>query len=429
MSIQKDLQDLVQASVITQETADNISAYYNNRNGLSSNRLVVIFGILGALLIGLGIILIIAHNWDDLSRNSKTAIALGQLFVAQLICGFVLLKKDSSIAWRESSATLLFLSVGATISLISQIYHLPGDIGSFMLTWMMLCGPLIYIMRSSVSAILFIIGITYYAAYLGYFNHPSQPPYWYGLLLMAVLPHVYRSSRQSPSSNFVLLFNWMIPISVTIALGTFAENTEKLMFVAYMSLLGLFYQIGNTPYYKALKTGRNGFKIIGFLGSIGILLALSFDWFWKILIKNPVELEGLFTTPEFLLATIISLACGVLLFRSHSKEGFSEMNPVEVAFILFIWTFITGHYSSIWAIILVNLMVFSIGLLTIRTGVRRDHLGILNWGLLIITALITCRFFDSDLSFVTRGILFVAVGIGFFAANYWMLKKRKAHVQ
>jgi hypothetical protein len=69
--------------------------------------------------------------------------------------------------------------------------------------------------------------------------------------------------------------------------------------------------------------------------------------------------------------------------------------------------------------------LLALGVLYIRKGIRQDHLGILNYGLLIITALIICRFFDTKWSFILRGILFVMVGIGFFIANYQMLQKRK----
>jgi len=83
--------------------------------------------------------------------------------------------------------------------------------------------------------------------------------------------------------------------------------------------------------------------------------------------------------------------------------------------------------SSSFVVVLINLFVFVIGMLTIKDGAKQDHLGILNSGLLIITALVICRFFDSDLSFVIRGILFISVGAGFFATNYWLLKKRKTN--
>jgi hypothetical protein len=65
------------------------------------------------------------------------------------------------------------------------------------------------------------------------------------------------------------------------------------------------------------------------------------------------------------------------------------------------------------------------GILTIREGAKLNHFGILNYGLLIITALVICRFFDTNISFVFRGLLFVGVGTGFFLANYSMMKKKK----
>ena len=91
---------------------------------------------------------------------------------------------------------------------------------------------------------------------------------------------------------------------------------------------------------------------------------------------------------------------------------------------VFIPIFFIGTASTI-AVVLVNVLVFLLGVFTIREGARKNHLGLLNYGLLIITALIICRFFDTDLSFVARGLLFVGVGAGFFFANYWMIQKRK----
>jgi hypothetical protein len=91
---------------------------------------------------------------------------------------------------------------------------------------------------------------------------------------------------------------------------------------------------------------------------------------------------------------------------------------------MFVLTFFIGIYSAV-SIILINVIVLAIGILIILAGAKKDHLGILNFGLLVITALIICRFFDTNLSFILRGLLFICVGAGFFAANYWMLQKRK----
>lgn len=62
MNMIKDIPELVKAEVISEETADKIRDFYRNKRGQSTNRLFIVFGILGGILVGLGIILIIAHN-------------------------------------------------------------------------------------------------------------------------------------------------------------------------------------------------------------------------------------------------------------------------------------------------------------------------------------------------------------------------------
>ena len=158
MSIIKDTPELVEAGVISQQTADNIQHYYNSKGGQSQNKLLVVFGILGAVLVGLGIILIIAHNWDELSKITKLCVAFLPLVIGQLLCVFTLIKKQDSTACREGAAAFLFFAVGASISLVSQIYNISGDLSLFLLTWMLLCLPLIYVMRSSVASLLYLIG-------------------------------------------------------------------------------------------------------------------------------------------------------------------------------------------------------------------------------------------------------------------------------
>src|SRR5690554_4271494 len=95
MSIEKDIPELIEAGIITPETAQKIADYYQHKKSSSTNRLFIAFGILGAILVSLGIVLIIAHNWDELSRTTKTIFAFLPLVLTQFLCAFVLLKKRS----------------------------------------------------------------------------------------------------------------------------------------------------------------------------------------------------------------------------------------------------------------------------------------------------------------------------------------------
>ncbi|HUR30286.1 MAG TPA: DUF2157 domain-containing protein [Saprospiraceae bacterium] len=429
MRLRKEIAELLDAGIIDAETATRINTYYDARSGPPANRLLLVFGILGALLISLGIILILAHNWDELSRTLKTVIAFVPLVLGQVLCAYTLLKRRDSPVWREASSSFLFIAIGASISLVSQIYHITGSIPEFLLSWMIVAFPIIYIMRSSMASLLFIIAMTWYACDVGYWgaSWPLSPtdPYVYWLFLLLIIPHYYLLYRDKAGSNFFTFHNWMIPLSLTIVLGTFAAQFEELMLVAYVSMFGLFYLIGNIPIFRNQKIRNNGFLIIGSLGTVVMLLILSFDFFWPELREEKLVNTQLWTSPEFIISAVLTLAALGLLIYQKTKERPFDLRPVEFVFPLFILVFIIGTKSEM-AILFTNLLVFAIGVLTIREGAEQDNLGILNYGLLIITALVVCRFFDTDLGFVLKGILFVAVGLGFFFANYWMMKKRKS---
>jgi uncharacterized membrane protein len=421
MNILKDINELVQAGVISNEAAGKIRDYYRDKGELSNNRLFVVFGILGAILVGLGFILIIAHNWDELSKIAKTSFSYFPLFLGQILCGFTLIKKQDSVVWKESATAFLFFAVGAVISLVSQIYNIPGNLRSFLLVWMLLCLPLIYIMRSSVASLLYLIGISFYACEAGYWSISSSESYFYWLLLLGALPHYYLLYKKKTGSNFMIFHNWIIPLSIVISLGTLADKTGELMYISYFSLFGLFSLMGKSQYFDMQNTMNNAYKIVGSLGTIGLLLALSFDWFWMDLRTGDLQYTYAIGSPEFFTAVILTLLAGALFFFQQVK-----INPTDFVFAFFIPIFFLGQVSII-AVVLINVLVFVIGIFKVIEGVKKDHLGIVNYGLLIITALILCRFFDADLSFIFRGILFVLVGVGFFLTNYRMLKKRKTN--
>ncbi|MFZ1289258.1 MAG: DUF2157 domain-containing protein [Melioribacteraceae bacterium] len=424
MNISKDISELVTANVISQETASKIQNYYKEKGIKSSNKILVIFGILGALLIGLGVILIVAHNWDEFSKTIKLFFAFLPLVIAQIISGYSLIKKSENSAWKESSATFLFFTIGANISLIGQIYNLHENLGFFLLTWMLIFFPIIYVMKSSTASLLYIIGITFYACETGYWAFPISESINYWILLILIFPFYYLLYKKNPQSNFFNIHNWVIPLSITISLGIVADNFEEFLYIAYFNLFILFHIIGSSEFFKNQKAKINGYTFFGSLGIVVILLILSFDWFWESLRNKYFNFREILISPEFLVSMLISLLAIGLLIKNSKVKSANEINPVYYSLILFIVIFFIGIHLSI-SVIFINLLVLAIGIITIKQGIKQNHLGILNYGLLIITALITCRFFDSDLTFITRGIIFIIVGIGFFSANYWILKKRK----
>ncbi len=60
------------------------------------------------------------------------------------------------------------------------------------------------------------------------------------------------------------------------------------------------------------------------------------------------------------------------------------------------------------------------------TGIQQVKQVRMNVGLVVATALIVARFFDTDLGFLLRGLIFIALGIAFLVANVVMLRRKGA---
>ena len=78
------------------------------------------------------------------------------------------------------------------------------------------------------------------------------------------------------------------------------------------------------------------------------------------------------------------------------------------------------------AALLLDVYALGLGVELIARGMRANSATRTNFGLLVISALAIARFFDNDLSFVTRAIGFIVIGAGFLLTNVMLFKKRNS---
>lgn len=259
-SLLKDLQELVTENIITPDTAQKIENFYKNKKDAPSEKFNIVLGILGALLVGFGIVLLVAHNWDEMPVFLQTIFAFLPLATGQCLCLYTLLRKKGNIAWREASSVILFFAVASCIALISQVYHISDTLSGFILTWLLLTAPLVYIMKSSLISLLVIAVATWYAVLVGYqavfSTSVTHIPYFYLFFLVFLLPHYYQHFKTNRSGNFFHLHNWFLVISAITALGTFVE--KAMIFFNGYSLDTVLYLV-SVIYWEGLfiskKTG------------------------------------------------------------------------------------------------------------------------------------------------------------------------------
>lgn len=414
------LPELIQNQIISKDTALRIERYFESKEANTSNKLFVIFGVLGSLLIGSGIILLFAHNWDYLPKMIKTVLAFIPLVIGQLLVGFSIFKKKSQI-WKEASGVFLFFGVGAAIALIGQIYNVPGSLEGYLLTWIALCLPLVYLLKSKVLAILHLVFATYYACLVGYFES-AQIPWMYLVMLVGLLPFYYNVIKSEAACNGFSLLNWLFSLSLTITFGAFLEVSSSILYLIYILFFGLLYNIGQLPYFKILKLRQNGYLAMGSLGVVVTLLLASFYRYWS----GDFNYEY-YSVSSFYVPILLIILTVVILVYSYIKDSLKPFDLFRYVFVLYLIVFIVNSYYATVGLVLINFLILGLGIATVKVGVDKYHFGILNYGLLIITALISFRFFDTNMSFVIRGSLFITIGVGFFSANYFMLKKHRSN--
>ncbi len=425
MSLLKDLPELVSANIISGDTARQITNYYEKKHQASPNRQLLIFGILGALLVGTGVLFIVANQWDQFSQFAKTTCAFLLLIIPQLFCAYVMVKKAEKIVWKEIAAILLFFAVGANISLVSQIYHITGDASSFMMTWMVLTVPLIYLLDASALSLAYIFMCMIFAMTAKNSGTFPNEEHLFWILFALPLPHYYQILRKSPASILFILHNWMIPYVLTQTFFILSHQAHMLMHPAYIFLFAVFYFIGERPFFNSRPLLQNGYLVFGLAGTIISLLVMTFKSNWKDLTDPVYHFSNIIVTPEFAGCVILFVLATFLLFKRNKGKKWGEWVMMDITYLLFLILFLLGFQATTLTVILINLMVLVFGLILLREGAKQTHLGVVNLGMLIIALLAICRSLDSDLTFVVKGILFVLVGIGFFAANWLMIKKRK----
>lgn len=113
--------------------------------------------ILGAFCIGLGIISVIAANWADILDVVKLTVN----FLLLSLSGYLVytFKIKNKSAYFEAAVILFVIQCLASIGLISQIYHLKGDLFQALGLWLFITAPIAMYSRTVFLPVAWVIGL------------------------------------------------------------------------------------------------------------------------------------------------------------------------------------------------------------------------------------------------------------------------------
>ena len=425
------LPGLVSDGTLTAAAAQNLRRRYGDAEGSRGTQAATLFGVLGAVLVGGGIILLLAHNWDDFSRTTRAALSFAPLLLGQALAAWALWRHEESAAWREGAGAFLSLSIGAAIALVAQTYNIGGDLGDFLLTWMLLALPVAYLLRATLPAILYLIGITAWAC-AQWAASVEALGFW--PLLALALPWWRREAKENPYRPRPILFAWffalVLPIGVVASLRELLDYHGAWM-PLFSAIAGAFYLTGRRFWGEAASTAQRPLQTLGALGLVFLGLAFSFEELWRAQIESWRDGARLFSDisasplawaiAAAWLAAWLGLWADSLRFKDAPRIFLGAM-PLFVAGGVALTRF--GHPGA--AMLLLNAFLLALGVGMLMAGVRAQSLARVNGGMLVLASVILCRFFDSDLGFAARGVAFVVLGAGFLAVNLVLMRKKGA---
>ena len=427
-----ELPELVTNGVLNQETADALRRHYSSQPSEPPRRLgFILSAILGSLLIGAGIVLLVAHNWDFLSRPIRCGIAFTPLVLSQALAVFVLLRRNGSTAWRETAAILNVAAIGTAIALVGQTYQIQGDFARFVLGWMLLALPIVYLFQTSVGLSAWFVGATVWVVsskHGDFFGaHPND--LWAWPLLFAGLPAFVKLVRQNQNGYGTLLATTALAIACAFSLGQTddigAQSFWRCSFAAYWSLV---YLVGAVSFDHWRPRRFHPFVAIGWIGILSMAVFLSFQDQWRNRQwQNAVDFVPRHY-PDLVAAGIqFGWIAAALLLAGYAlwKKRESNLAPAALTpMVLIAWLIAKQTGDGLVPFLGLNFFLLALGVYTLLRGIRSGRVFEANLGMVVIAILATARFFDTDLEFVVRGIAFILIGVGFLMTNLIVFKRK-----
>jgi uncharacterized membrane protein len=173
MNLEKKINSWLCAEVIDRDTADRIRQFEENTNKIG---VIFVLGALGGLALGIGIISIVASNWEFIPAWVKLTTDI--LILIALSFGINWADAFAKQWQKETFIIVYYLVFLASISLVGQVYQLGAPIYQGMILWTLGSAPLVLMGASRSLAIFWLVGVlTTYACIVEAFIGNLEPLY------------------------------------------------------------------------------------------------------------------------------------------------------------------------------------------------------------------------------------------------------------
>ena len=418
--------------VITPEQSRTIVGRYPAQTAGGKSWGMIIFSCLGAVIVGLGIILLLAYNWEAIPKYAKLAIIIGSLAAIQTGGIKLVVGSERFRALGEGICLLGTMVFGAGIWLVAQIYHIDEHFPNAFLIWGLGALAMALAMPSIPQAILATVLLTVWS---GAERMEFDTPVWITPVVLLVLVGTLAWRLRSRLLLAVLLPAILFAYGFSMPTG---GDHDWVIFSTYLSIASLYLALsyitrGATSFPGAAPV----FWWYGGVMFIFSLFLLSFPSMAReVLVWHHREANWRHYTYGLipLAASLAAWAVAAWLYvsgrisRQLGDAGF-EIFLIPLTVILGVVDMLVVHRVAGWIVAgPFNLVFIGIVASMMARGCREGLMKQTVIGSVLLVCLIVARYFDLFESQLVRGVVFVVTG-GLLIAEgilYSRAKRQKA---
>ena len=406
----KEIESWQESQIVSEETANTLRNMYQPKKNIGL--LIVLFSIIGSLLIGMGIVLVSANNWwYSFPIAVKTFIGFLPLLISQIVVLYVYKYKMNSIAFCESAALLNMAGVFASIALVGQIFHLPGDFTNYLLVCGILFLPTMLVMNAISPLIIY-----YWTAINGGIYFSDELGIVISIMMFAIgaLFALKKCRTKGGKSTYLSLITIISAFALILVSALNCDCDLTIILYGYALLI-----LSASP---ILKGCEDVFSAVGKLCFLILTFVVTYQGLWGYTAE--------FDSIVFLIMTILLILFAIAFFLKNIMAKKYCLFSIATAVLLIlrgVWCIfgLTESPFDVIFMVVCNLILFVLSILCIFVGARKIDLYNANVGMAILCTLIVLRFFDSELPLSARGVVFLILGAGFLLFNLYLVKTKK----
>jgi len=422
--LKKETETWVGKGIVTVDQAGRIMELYPEDN---RNRLISALLVLGAILLGAGIILFFASNWEYIPKWVRVGIIIAAM------ASFYLSSCLAAGGYPKVSAALLLLgcvAFGSGIWLIAQIFHINSHFPNGILFWLLGVLPVAFFLKEHLPLVLSALLL---GAWVSVEQDLSPFVILAAVFLFAAVFYLDYQIR-SPFALAVSLIGAVIFINKEIYLiyeqylnhnGGYSSD-NLLSIIPVVTLLS-----GQLIVVMAGLAANNKRNFVSIYSVLGIVMSglsiysMSFAEFSRIYVKY--FRDG--TVWPLVVLCAITIGAGLYLIKSQGglKAGMKDNIPwlVTVAAVLMVLLASPGRF---YLAIMLNLVMFVWALAVIVSGYRTQNTVCFTLGILAFTVFTITEYFNLFWKMLPKSLFFMVGGVVLMVGGALLERQRRKMV-